>query len=73
MHARRVGAFNDWLYHVASDAFSKADNMAKLEDLFNNEPGVASHQVIGADVLKLPELYENVIAKEGGWTDKAFR
>lgn len=72
-HARLVGAFNDWLYHDASDAFSMADYMAKLEDLFYNEPGVASRQVIMADVVKLPELYENVIANEGGWADKAFR
>lgn len=45
----------------------------KLEELFYNDPSVASPAAIMGDVATLPELYEEIISKEGGWAAKAFR
>jgi hypothetical protein len=72
-HARLVAAFNDWLYHDPSDMLTMDDYKRKLEELFYNDPSVASPAVIMGDVATLPELYEEIISKEGGWAAKAFR
>ena len=68
-HARLAAAFNDWL----CDRFTMDDYKRKLEELFYSDPRVASAGVIMGDVATLPELYEEIIAKEGGWAAKAFR
>jgi hypothetical protein len=45
----------------------------KLEELFYSDPSVAPPEVVMGDVATLPELYEEIISKEGGWAAKAFR
>jgi hypothetical protein len=72
-HATIVAAFNDWLYHDPSDTFTLDDYKPQLEELFYNDPSVAPPEVIIGDVATLPELYEDIISKEGGWAAKAFR
>lgn len=35
--------------------------------------GTQTPEIIDADVQKLPELYQQVIERDGGWPPKPFR
>lgn len=69
VHARLCGAFQDWLYED-STPLSMPDYCEKLESLFYSTQTAAIHS---ADISTIHELYQQVVAREGGLPPVHYR
>ena len=72
MHARLVGAFQEWMY-ADSTSYDLPTYKLALERIFYTDPSVASHQVIMKDMQSLPALFRELVAIEGAWPKKMWR
>ena len=72
VHARLVGLFGAW-YCSDPQPYAVEAYKTVLQQIFYSFPGVASPEVIEAEVRKLPPVLQEVIAKSGGAVSKPFR
>lgn len=69
VHARLCGAFQDWLYED-STPLSMAEYCEKLESLFYSTQTANIHS---ADISTIHELYQQVVACDGGMPPALYR